>query len=92
MFVFIYTRGQMSYDREEIEDAVQDAFGAALHVTGGGSGTTGSNWDLEILDDSLDVAAVLTRIRTALRHFQLPPNSIIVIDHIEYPLLPPTPK
>lgn len=87
MEAILYIRDKMPYGLDEIEDAIEDALGDAGEVTGSGTGTQGSNFDIEVNDEELDVAAIVDRIRNALRSFQLPSSSVIVVDRTEYPLL-----
>jgi hypothetical protein len=87
MEAIIYIRDLMPYGLDEIEDAIEDALGDAGEVTGSGAGTKGSNFDIEVNDEDFDVAAVVALIRDALRSFQLPSSSVIVVDRTEYPLL-----
>jgi hypothetical protein len=85
MDVLIYLRGDLDCGRDQLEDALEEAFGGHGEVVGGGLGGAGSNIDLSISDGSIDVATALRIIRAALKPFALPFNSVVVIDK-EYPL------
>jgi hypothetical protein len=87
MDAFVYIRGTLPRGLDEIEDAIGEALGDAGEVTGSGTGTKGSNFDIEVVDEGLDAAAIVALLRTALTKFQLPP-SVIVVNDVEYTLIP----
>lgn len=70
MFIEIHFPYQLPVDRDEIEDAISDAVGDDGEITGAGTGAFGSNLDVEITS-SIDKTEVLSRIRRALRPFNL---------------------
>ncbi|MFC1438201.1 hypothetical protein ABUW04_08020 [Streptacidiphilus sp. N1-10] len=47
-FVEIWFDGPMSVDRDDVEDALNSALQGIGEVTGGGTGETGSNLDVEV--------------------------------------------
>ena len=51
MDVFIYFPPSSGVERDALEDALDDLLGDRGEVTGGGSGVTGSNLDVEIHED-----------------------------------------
>lgn len=48
MFVEIHLPGPLDVDRDEIEDALEEALGADGEVVGAGAGERGSNLDVEV--------------------------------------------
>jgi hypothetical protein len=87
MFVYVNTFENSGISLDVIEDALEDAVKGFGEVTGSGTGIRGSNWDVEISDNTLDVRTVLQTVREALRPFNLPSSTRIVIGN-EYPLNP----
>jgi len=85
MDVFIYASPGFGHARDVIEDALEDALGDGAEVTGGGSGQMGSNIDLE-LAAGFDSAAVLATVRTVLKGFKCPADTVIEVDGTRYRL------
>lgn len=50
MFAELHLPDEMTVDRDELEDAVIEAFGGLADMTGAGSGNFGSNLDVEFGD------------------------------------------
>ena len=84
MDVFIYATPGFGHPKDQIEDALDDMLGALGEVTGGGSGESGVNIDIEIYDDQITSDEVLTKIRALLQSFDVPQNIRIVIDRQSY--------
>jgi hypothetical protein len=63
--VFVYFPPDLEIEREDIEEAIEAAFGEVAQVTGGGSGQKGSNVDL-LVDDKVPVEKVLDLVRSSL--------------------------
>ncbi len=55
----------MSTDRDEVADAIADAFADQLEMSGAGSGVYGSNLDLELIAD-LDPDELIVGVRRTL--------------------------
>ena len=91
MDVFIYTNDSLGCDRNEVEDALEEALEGMGEVTGGGSGQRGSNWDLEIRENHSE-EEVLHLIRTVLKNLKCPQSTSIVISGRRYPLYPAATK
>jgi hypothetical protein len=75
--IFINFFSRLDMGRDVIEDALDEALGDKGEVIGGGSGVSGSNIDIEILEgephDFLEI------IRTVLRELEAPNDTVIVI-------------
>ena len=52
MDVFIYFPPNLGVDKDEIEDALDEAIGDIGEVSGGGIGQKGMNIDLDVEDDA----------------------------------------
>lgn len=60
-FVEIWFDGPMSVDRDDVEDALNSALQGIGEVTGGGTGESGSNLDVEV-DEQFPRDLVMGRI------------------------------
>ncbi|HSZ55714.1 MAG TPA: hypothetical protein VK797_08645 [Tepidisphaeraceae bacterium] len=89
MNIFIYVRERIPYALDEIEDALGASLEGIGDVTGSGTGVAGSNFDIEIEDESVDPATAIARIREGLRPFDLPPSSVAVVNGTEFRLVSP---
>jgi hypothetical protein len=86
MDIFIYFFEQISYGLDEIEDALNEAFGTKGEVTGSGTGESGSNIDIEIISEDITKSSALVIVRKALSEFDLPLSTIVEVDGEEYRL------
>ena len=87
MDVFLYFNDRLPVGLDELEDALDAAFGDKGGVTGAGTGEMGSNLDLFIKDRRMTVEEVVEVIRNALAKFAVPRRSKIVIGDGEYTVL-----
>jgi hypothetical protein len=76
-FIFIYFYSKLSVGRSAIEDDLDEILADKGEVTGGGSGLSGSNIDIDIYEGS--AADFLEPIRTLLKEFDVPDDTEIVI-------------
>ncbi|GAA2729840.1 hypothetical protein [Actinocorallia aurantiaca] len=60
-FVEIWIDGPIEVDRDDIEDALNEALAGAGEVSGAGSGTGGSNLDVDVFEGA-DRSNVLNRV------------------------------
>jgi hypothetical protein len=76
--VILQTADSAFLERDEVEDTLQEALGAAGlgEVTGAGSGLGVSNLDVEVTE--LD--AGLTLVRRVLRDLEVPPSTMIYLN------------
>jgi hypothetical protein len=86
MDAFIYFEGLLLVGLDQLEQALDDALGDFGEVSGTGTGEVGSNIDVTIEKEELTKDEILTLIRNALSHFQIPKMSKIVINGDEYSL------
>lgn len=86
MNMFLYVRERTSIGLDEIEEAINAALQGVGEVTGSGTGVSGSNIDIEILDACVDVSSIVQLIRNALATFNLPHSSVLVAQGVEYRL------
>ena len=75
--VFIYSKLRLSCGRDVIEDAVDDAISGIGEVTGGGTGATGWNVDVELAGDG-DAAPHVDSIVRVLRRLAVPNDTYVV--------------
>lgn len=80
MEIFVYFGVGLDVPRDEIEEAIDEVLASRGEVTGGGSGNSGTNIDIEIFDNN-DIAAVQD-VKNALRNLDLPSDTTIVIDSV----------
>jgi hypothetical protein len=80
--ILIYLPPGLRRDRDEIEDAIEDALGEDGEVTGGGAGDRGSNIDV-VVHDRQRVALVVPRLRSALRRLGAPAATKLVVAGVE---------
>ena len=81
MDVFIYFPDRLPYGRDELEDALNEALDGLGEVSGGGSGETGSNIDIEIFDEELTKSQIAALVRDALSTYNLPPSCYMTIEN-----------
>jgi hypothetical protein len=77
-FISIYFYSKLSTGRSAIEDDLEEILADKGEVTGGGSGLSGSNIDIDIYEGS--AADFLEPIRTVLQELDVPDDTVIVID------------
>ena len=68
--LYVYLRRGLPLGRDELEDLIEDFLGERGEVTGGGSGSEGSNIDLEVRHDD-DVDAVVEGVLAILRNLDV---------------------
>ena len=76
-FISIYFYSKLSVGRSAIEEDLEEILADKGEVTGGGSGLSGSNIDIDIYEGS--AADFLEPIRTLLQEFDVPDDTEIVI-------------
>ncbi|MCP2728228.1 hypothetical protein [Limnofasciculus baicalensis] len=76
-FIFIYFYSRLNIGRSAIEDDLDEILGDKGEVTGGGSGISGSNIDIDIYEGS--ATDFLEPIRSILKEFNVPTDTVIVI-------------
>ena len=76
--VFIYSNLPLSCGRDEIEDAVDDVIRGNGEVTGGGSGSSGWNVDVELTSDA-DADQHVAAIVVALRQLGVPDDTYLCV-------------
>jgi hypothetical protein len=82
MEIFLYWLGEAHVaGRDVIEDAIEEALGDKGEVTGGGSGDTGGNIDIEIFDEA-DVEPLMSEIAMAVSG-DLPENAYYRLEYDE---------
>lgn len=69
-FVEIWLDGPISVDRDDVEDALNEALEGIGEVTGAGSGEAGSNLDVEV-DESFPRELVLGKIFLVLNELEI---------------------
>ena len=86
-FIFIYFFSKLeNIDRDDVEDAINDALGEEGEVTGSGSGVSGSNLDIEVYSNPF---AFLDTIRNILRELEVPLDTVIAIGQERFPVFEP---
>ena len=83
-FISIYFYSNLSIGRSGIEDNLDEILGDKGEVTGGGSGISGSNIDIDIYEGS--AADFLEPIRSILKELDVPDDTVIVIDNEHLPV------
>lgn len=78
MFVEIIFTVELPVDRDEVEEALEAAFGVDGEVTGAGSGMGSCHLDLEIAA-GLDRDGALRRLRDVLAELEIGEESVKVI-------------
>lgn len=78
-FISIYFNSKLSIGRSAIEDDLDDILGDKGEVTGGGSGISGSNIDIDIYDGI--AADFLEPIKNILQEMKVPSDTVIVIEN-----------
>lgn len=82
--IFVNFPSRLDTGRDVIEDAIDEALEGRGEVVGGGSGTSGSNIDIEIFEgeprDFLDV------VRSVLQQLEVPNDTEIVIGDEQFPV------
>lgn len=86
MDAFIYTFERLPCGIDELEDALDTAFGGRGEVTGTGTGPAGCNFDLSIEDGAMSEVQALLLIRRVLADHGLPGMTRVVIDGREHTL------
>ncbi|KHL91218.1 hypothetical protein QW71_35935 [Paenibacillus sp. IHB B 3415] len=86
MDVFVYFKSKQSYSRDEIEEAIEEILETRGEVTGSGSGTNGSNLDIEIYDESDDEA--VEQVKKVLRQMKVTNDTTIVVKGVRFNLYP----
>ncbi len=76
-YILINFFSKLSIGRSAIEDELDKILGDKGEVTGGGSGISGSNIDIDIYEGS--AADFLEPIRTVLQELDVPDDTVIVI-------------
>jgi|GEM_PF-5615962 len=76
-FISIYFYSKLSVGRSAIEDDLEEILADKGKVTGGGSGLSGSNIDIDIYEGN--AADFLEPIRAVLKELDVPDDTIIVI-------------
>lgn len=76
MDVYIFIPPPLPVPRDEIEQAIEEALDDDGEVTGGGSGESGANIDVELFDDE-HARGQLETIRDVLRRFGVPRGSYV---------------
>ncbi len=82
MDIFIYFYSQLEIPRDKIEEAIDDCLGGRGEVTGGGSGNTGSNIDIEIYND--DDTEAVEEVKMVLKSMKVPTDTTLVIEGERY--------
>jgi hypothetical protein len=72
----VYFYSKIDFYRTKLEDDLEELLSENGEVTGGGSGESGSNIDLEIFDPE-NLPAHIKRIRKLLRKYKVPLDTII---------------
>jgi hypothetical protein len=76
--VYIYSYSPLESSRYALEDSIEEDFEGAVELSGGGSGSTGWNIDLEILDDSTS-PAMIDSLLVYLRNRKVPRDTYLVV-------------
>jgi hypothetical protein len=76
--IFIYSKKPLREPRGGLEDDLDDFLEGAGEVTGGGSGTTGWNFDVEIFDES-QIEEWVKRLTTFLKKWKVPKDTYLKI-------------
>lgn len=84
MDVFIYIYEDLNVGRDELEEALEEAFDDERTVTGGGAGLRGCNIDLFVPDGARTHDEVVSLVRKTLSVFSIPKTSKIVVDGKEF--------
>ncbi|MFD4598976.1 hypothetical protein ACFWPQ_13185 [Streptomyces sp. NPDC058464] len=69
-FVEIWFDGPIPVDRDDVEDALNEALDGMGEVTGAGTGESGSNLDVEV-EESAEKDIVLSRIFTVMSELEI---------------------
>jgi len=80
MDIFIYYNIKLEVDRYIIEDQIDDFLGEKGEVTGGGSGISGGNIDIEIYDKVNE--NIVKELKGFLQELQLPNNTYLVVNGV----------
>ena len=80
MDIFIYYNIKLEVDRDIIEDQIDDFLGEKGEVTGGGSGISGGNIDIEIYDKVNE--NIVKELKGFLQELQLPNNTYLVVNGV----------
>ena len=80
MDIFIYYNMKLEVDRDIIEDQIDDFLGEKGEVTGGGSGISGGNIDIEIYDKVNE--SIVKELKGFLQELQLPDNTYLVVNGV----------
>jgi hypothetical protein len=83
--VFIYFFELLDFGLDEIEETLEKVLQNKGEVTGSGTGSSGSNIDIEVFDTDFNPEMLLKLIRKALQDFRIPESTRIKIDGKEYP-------
>jgi hypothetical protein len=76
--MFVYWSSPLGdLERDDVEDALNEALGPDGEVVGGGSGRSGSNLDLEI---SANPQRALAAVKAALVELGMPADTYVVMD------------
>jgi hypothetical protein len=76
--VYIYSYSPLEGGRYALEDSLEKDFEGEVELSGGGSGSTGWNIDLEILDDSTS-PAMINSLLIYLRNKTVPRDTYLVV-------------
>lgn len=83
-FISIYFYSKLSIARSAIEDDLDYVLGNKGEVTGGGSGISGSNIDIDIYDGI--AADFLEPIKNTLQELKVPSDTVIMIEDEHFPV------
>lgn len=76
-FVDLYFPLGLEVDRDEVQEAIERDLGGAVEVVGSGTGTSGSNLDLEVREGTGD--QIVTRLAGTLRRLGVSAATKIVV-------------
>ncbi len=84
MNVFIYFYDRLPCGLDQVEDCLAETLDNSGEITGSGTGVSGSNIDIEVIDGKLGEVEVLKMVREGLAVLHLPRSTVIKIEGKAY--------
>jgi ABC-type molybdate transport system permease subunit len=77
-FVDLYFPPNMPVGRDEIQAAIEEELGSVVEVVGAGTGETGSNLDLEVVEP-VDMPPLLAALAVTFARLGLPGETLVAV-------------